>query len=383
MPVVRGSGFPNEGGRRDALHHRDRLRRQIHKHLTDNIGEEDIIEAGHSKRIRVPVRSTRRYQFIHDRELSGGVGQGDGEPGDQLGPPMEGEKPSEAGTNPGEEMVDIWLDMEEIEELLFSSLELPRLKPKKLMDVETTDIRFDDIARKGPQLDKRATLRKNLERNASKGEAGIGGIDKEDLRYLSYRDLPKPQSRAVVFCLMDVSASMDAHHKQIARLFFYWTVQFLRHKYHQVEVVFIAHHSTARECSEHEFFNSKESGGTKVSSAYTLAQQLQRQRYPEADYNIYLLHASDGDNIASDNPQVVALIKEFLPFASLVAYLEIRKQSVQAMMSGTSQGNLSKLFEKSASDLDGFMWTDAEDAKEIWPALKKFFARDDVLEAVQ
>ena len=170
--------------------------------------------------------------------------------------------------------------MEDVEELLFSELELPRLRPRAAADAEATRTVYDDIARKGPQLDKKATLRENLLRNAKMGRPALGGIDKPDLRYLSYRELPKPRHKAVIFLAMDVSGSMDAGRKRIARLFFYWCVQFLRRRYDQTELVFIAHTTEAREVTEHEFFNRMESGGTRVSSAFEAVLEIQHDRYP-------------------------------------------------------------------------------------------------------
>src|SRR5919202_717183 len=152
MPVVGDSGLPHDAGRRDALHHRDRLRRKITEQLTERIGGEDIIASGPEKKIRVPIKATQRWQFILDRGEGKGVGQGDGEPGDVLGPPGGQGAPGEAGA----ELYEVWLDMEDVEEMLFSELQLPRLRPKLAADAEAVHTVYNDIARKGPQLDKKA-----------------------------------------------------------------------------------------------------------------------------------------------------------------------------------------------------------------------------------
>ena len=287
MTVVGESGLPHDAGRRDALHHRERLRKKITDQLKERIGEEDIIASGPEKRIRVPVKGTKRWQFILDRGRAKGVGQGDGQPGDILGPangsPGRGDT---AGTEPGEEIYEVWLDMADVEEMLFSELELPRLKPKAKADAEAAQTVYNDIARVGPQLDKKATLRENLLRNAKQGRAALGGIDKPDLRYLSYRELPKPRDKAVMFLAMDVSGSMTVDRKRMARLFFYWCVQFLRSRYEQTEIVFVAHTTEAREVTEEEFFGRVESGGTKVSSAFELIGRIQQDRFPAEDWNV-------------------------------------------------------------------------------------------------
>jgi uncharacterized protein len=377
MTVVGESGLPHDAGRRDALHHRERVRKKITEQLKERIGEEDIIASGPEKKIRVPVKGTKRWQFILDRGQGKGVGQGDGQPGDILGPPGSRPAPGEAGTEPGEELYEVWLDMDDVEELLFSELELPRLKPKAEADAQSAHTVYNDIARTGPQLDKKATLRENLMRNAKRGRASLGGIAKSDLRYLSYRELPKPREKAVVFLAMDVSGSMTVDRKRMARLFFYWCVQFLRSRYNQTELVFVAHTTEAREVSEEEFFGRVESGGTKVSSAFEAIAQIEQNRYPADDWNIYILHVSDGDNFAADNQRTLELIRRLTETAALVGYLEVDPAG------GSRVHKLSAFYEHEAADIDGFVFAGAVDDRELWPALKKFFAREDVQAAVR
>jgi hypothetical protein len=377
VTVVAESGLPHDAGRRDSLHHRERLRKKITEQLKERIGEEDIIASGPEKKIRVPVKGTKRWQFILDRGRSQGVGQGDGNPGDVLGPTGDAPNGGEAGSEAGEELYEVWLDMEDVEAMLFSELELPRLKPTSDADAQAAEIIYDDIARKGPRLDKKATLRENLLRNAKRGRVSLGGIDKPDLRYLSYRELPKPRHRAVIFLAMDVSGSMSPARKRIARLFFYWCVQFLRSRYEQTEIVFVAHTTEAREVTEEEFFSRVESGGTRVSSAFEAVGQMQRDRYPAEDWNIYVLHVSDGDNFAADNQRTLELIRSLTEICSLVGYLEVDPTSRIGFH------KLSGFYEQEAAELDRFVFAYAADERELWPALKMFFAKDNVETAVR
>src|SRR5438128_479101 len=123
MPVVGDSGLPHDAGRRDALHHRDRLRRKIAEALKERIGEEDIIAAGPEKKIKVPVKGTKRWRFTLGRGHGEGVGQGGAKPGDVIGPADAAPKGrGDAGTEPGEELYEVWLDMDDVEELLFREL---------------------------------------------------------------------------------------------------------------------------------------------------------------------------------------------------------------------------------------------------------------------
>ncbi|MFZ0376459.1 MAG: DUF444 family protein [Solirubrobacteraceae bacterium] len=377
MTVVGESGLPPHAGRRDALHHRERLRKKITEQLKERIGEEDIIAAGPEKKVRVPVKGTKRWQFILDRNRKEGVGQGDGEPGVVLGPGGDAPDEGQAGTEPGEEIYEVWLDMDDVEELLFSELQLPRLKPKGDADTEAAATVYNDIARTGPQLDKKATLRENLLRNAQLGRASLGGIEKGDLRYLSYREVPQPRNSAVIFLAMDVSGSMNVDRKRMARLFFYWCVQFLRSRYEQTDIVFVAHTTEAREVTEEEFFSRVESGGTKVSSAFEVIEQIHRERYPTDDWNIYVLHVSDGDNFGADNHRTLELIRRLTEVSSLVGYLEVDPSRI-----GGSH-RLAAFYEQEAADLDGFVFADATDDRELWPALKKFFVKDDVEAAIR
>jgi sporulation protein YhbH len=364
MTVTKHSGLPSGRGERDAQHHKDRVRKQITEHLKKNIGGEDII-TGKGK-MRVPVKGNKRYQFIFDRGKSGdGPGAG----------------PNGAGNEPGAEDYEVWMDMAEVEELLFAELALPRLKPKKETDAEVSDYRFDTIAIKGPQVDKRYTLRRALLRNAIQGKKGLENFEKDDLRYMSYREKPRPKSKAVMFLAMDVSGSMDERKKQIARLFDYWTVRFLRHRYDTVEIIFISHTTDAREVTEHEFFNRVESGGTKISSAYRLIQRIQKERFPTSEWNIYVMHASDGDNWQLDNQEVHAAITELCKVCSLVGYLEITDSQMSGWGYRPSQ-TLTKTMEKMGSPGKEFMTAEVATEQDIWGAIKHFFQKDDVEQAV-
>lgn len=375
MTVVGDDRLPHAQGARDALHHRGRLRRKIVEQLKQRIGEEDIIAAGPEKRIQVPVKGTRQWRFIYDRGEGTGVGQGDGEPGDVLGPADSGAGDGEAGTEPGEELYEVWLDMQDVEELLFSELQLPRLRRKQGGALVEPEVVYNDIARAGPLVDKRATLRANLARNARMGKVRVGDVDRGDLRYVSYREHPKPRRRAVVFCVMDISASMGTNRKRMARLFFYWCVQFLRRRYDEAQVVFVGHTTEAWELSESEFFGRVESGGTRVSSAYELVARLQRERFPAHEWNVYVLHTSDGDNFTADNQLTLELIERLVPTCSLIGYLEVDT-------TGMAGHKLSGYFGRHADGIEGFVWATASDDRELWPALKRFFARDEVTEAI-
>ena len=366
--MVQDPGGFHDDGPRDARRHHDRVRRQVAERLRERIGEEKLITAGPEHRIRIPVKGSKEYRFIFDRGSGAGAGQGDGKPGDQIEPGRErgpGD-PGQPGSEPGSEDYEVWLDRAEVEDLLFEQLGLPRLRPRGQTQ-ETVSIIFDDLARKGSLLDKKQTVRANMLRNAATGKVRMGGFEREDLRYLTYREQTRPKTQAVVFMLMDVSGSMGEFEKRCSRLFFWWATRFLRTRYSDVQLVFIAHHTEARECSEEEFFTRVESGGTRVSSAYELCLDLARRRYPATDWDWIVLAASDGDNDASDNARVLELVREVAATAALVAYLQIDRH--QRFHWGGEQlfGVLSKL------TLANLVITRVRTDEEIWKALKIVF----------
>jgi hypothetical protein len=155
-------------------------------------------------------------------------------------------------------------------------------------------------------------------------------LDPIDLRYSNRIKVPKPTSQAVMFCVMDVSGSMDQAKKDAAKRFFILLYLFLERAYEKIDVVFIRHHTQATEVSEDEFFNSRESGGTVVSSALHLLGKVMHERYSSADWNIYVAQASDGDNW--DNDSITCrelLIDTIMPAVQYYAYVEITEGEPQ------------------------------------------------------
>ncbi len=195
-------------------------------------------------------------------------------------------------------------------------------------------------------------------------------IDPIDLRYNNRIKQPKPTTQAVMFCLMDVSGSMDEAKKDIAKRFFILLYLFLSRNYENVEVVFIRHHTSAKEVDEEEFFYSRETGGTVVSSALDLMQNVMKDRYPTSDWNIYAAQASDGDNWNNDSPRCRdLLINDILPFVQYFAYVEIMPRHHQS------------LWEAYLSVKEGhpqFAMQHIEDLKDIYPVFRELFKRQEM-----
>jgi uncharacterized sporulation protein YeaH/YhbH (DUF444 family) len=190
--------------------------------------------------------------------------------------------------------------------------------------LKEAELELIELLVEAPEDDPRvAALRQELHHLRTKLLA-IPFIDPFDLRYSNRIRVPKPASQAVMFCLLDVSGSMDEQKKDTAKRFFILLYLFLKRAYDKIEVVFIRHHTQAAEVDENEFFTSRESGGTVVSSALNLLIKIMHERFSSSDWNVYVAQASDGDNW--DNDSVTCrqlLINTVMPAVQYYAYVEI------------------------------------------------------------
>jgi uncharacterized sporulation protein YeaH/YhbH (DUF444 family) len=192
-------------------------------------------------------------------------------------------------------------------------------------------------------------------------------IDPFDLKYNYRVKRPMPTTQAVMFCLMDVSGSMDEAKKDIAKRFFILLYLFLTRTYENVEVVFIRHHTSAKEVNEEEFFYSRETGGTVVSSALELMSEIMKARYPTSDWNIYAAQASDGDNWNNDSPRCrELLVKDILPFVQYFAYVEIMPRHHQSLW---------EAYLTVKDQCPQFAMQNIEDVKDIYPVFRELFKR--------
>lgn len=193
-------------------------------------------------------------------------------------------------------------------------------------------------------------------------------LDDFDLKYNNIIQQPLPTSNAVMFCLMDVSGSMTQEIKDLAKRFFILLHLFLKQTYKKIDVVFIRHHTVASEVNEEEFFYSRETGGTVVSSALELMLKVMRERYPSSDWNIYAAQASDGENWQDDSPIARDLLmKSILPLLQFYAYIEITKSDQQALWTAYEE-----LLGKYA---DSFAMKKVSEAADIFPVFHELFER--------
>jgi len=177
------------------------------------------------------------------------------------------------------------------------------------------------------------------------------------------------ESNAVVMCIMDTSGSMDTMKKYLARSYFFLLYQFIATKYRSVELVFIAHHTEAREVTEDEFFHKAESGGTFISSGYIKALEIIEERYHPSLWNVYVFHCSDGDNFDSDNPAALRTARQLSDVANLFGYGEIKP-----LGSRYYESSMLNLFRR--LDADNFQTVVIERKEDIWPSFRAFLSKD-------
>ncbi len=368
----RGDWSLHRKGAIDQARHKQKVKEALRQNLADVVSEQSLITSDGKKIVRVPIRSLEEYRFRFDQGNEENVGEGDGD--SQVGDVLErygrgqgaGRGPG-AGEEPGIDYYEAEVSMEELAELVFEDLGLPNLEPKRLQELESESVRFTDIRKSGPfsNLDKKRTIRENLKRNALQGRPRFGDITGDDLRFKTWERDVRRDSNAVVLAMMDVSGSMGTFEKYVSRAFYFWMVAFLRSKYDRVEIVFIAHHTEAKEVTEEEFFTRGESGGTKASSAYRLALDVIAARYPPDAWNIYPFHFSDGDNWPSDNEVCRRLADELVGQCNLFGYGEIRQGRYG------HQSTLMHTLERVESPK--FLRVTIGDKADVYPALRTFF----------
>lgn len=381
MSVQRNDWSLQRKGHIDQERHKERVREAIRKNLGSIIANESIILSDGKKTVRIPMRSLEEYKFRYDYRKKKHVGQGDGDSrvGDVIGREHGDQGPGQgpgAGDQPGIDYYETEIEIDEIAHLVFEDLQLPYLEEKTKQAVHSRQIRFNEVRRTGilPNLDKRRTILENMKRMAKEtGRPQIGPFKKEDLRFKSWDEQIIYESNAVVLAMMDVSGSMGEFKKYIARSFYFWMVRFLRTKYDNVKIVFISHHTEAKEVTEEQFFTQGESGGTVVSSAYRLALDIIRQRFPPAEWNIYPFHFSDGDNYYSDNDEAVRLADELISVCNLFGYGEIGEEEYSSYR--RQSGALLSIFNERLKNKDRFVGVRIESKEDVYPALKAFFGR--------
>jgi len=338
----------------DRRRHKELVEESIKKNIGNIIAEESIIGQSKDKKIKIPIKGIKEYQFVYGKNgPSAGSGDGSEKRGEKIGGEKAGKKgqgSGQAGNQEGEEIYETEITIEELINYLFDDMNLPDIDKKKIAELESIrNYKNLGYQRKGipPRLAKKRSVIEKIKRKQGYLRNNRSLIDSEeereddivqnieddskkrfpfsedDLRYRRVREDRKKDFNAVVICIMDVSGSMDQTKKYLARSFYFLLYQFIKLKYANVDVVFIAHTTTAKEVNENEFFHRGESGGTYISSGYEKALEIIEQRYNPNSWNIYAFHCSDGDNWSEDNKRAVELGQKLCDICNLFGYGEI------------------------------------------------------------
>ena len=395
-----------------------RYRDHIKKAVEEAVSRRSITDMEHGEQISIPGRDIDEPVLHHGRggrQTTVHPGNKEFTTGERIARPQGGGGGQGAGkaSNSGEGMDEFvfQITQEEFLDFMFEDLELPNLIKRHLTGSDTFKSVRAGISNEGnpSRINIVRTLRsahsrrialsgtsrnklkaaeeqlaqlkleqpsrpdaiQALEEDISKLRARIKRVpflDTFDLKYNLLVKQPNPSSKAVMFCLMDVSGSMTQSTKDIAKRFFILLYLFLKRNYDKIDVVFIRHHTSAKEVDEEEFFYSRETGGTIVSSALKLMQEVMVERYPINEWNIYAAQASDGDNWNDDSPVCRdILIKQIMPLVQYFTYVEITPREHQALWFEYEQ--VSEAF------ADTFAQQQLVSAGDIYPVFRDLFQR--------
>jgi len=295
---------------------RDIVRGKIKEDFKRFVSQGEMIGKREKDFVKIPLPHIEIPTFRYGPKQQGGVGQGEGKPGDGVGEPGDGS--GQAGNNSGEHQLEAEFTIDELAQILGEKLELPRIQPKGSQSVETLKTKYSGLAPVGPEGLRhfKSSYKRALKRYISSGtyspENPVIVPIRKDFQYRSSKTIKKPQTKAVIIYMMDVSGSMGEEQKEIVRLESFWINAWLRKHYKGLESRFIIHDAAAKEVDENTFFRTSESGGTLISSAYKLAQQIIMADYPPNEWNIYPFHFSDGDNWSGDDTKLcMNIIRDF------------------------------------------------------------------------
>jgi len=394
-----------------------RYKKHLKKAVVDAVAKRSIADMEHGESVNIPSKDISEPTFgtgqggVRDGVYPGNkeFTRGDSIPRPKGGAGQGGKQASDSGE--GEDEFSFTLSREEFMDLFFEDLELPNMiKTQLTKEMQFKKVRAGyttsgtpsninvirsmkgslarRIALSGPYRKQIKPLEEELLKEQSAAapdmdrisslEAEIAElrekikkipyIDSFDLRFNNRIDEPVPTTQAVMFCLMDVSGSMGEFEKDVAKRFFTLLYLFLTRSYEHIELVFIRHHTIAKEVDEEEFFYSRETGGTVVSSALKLMRDIIQERYPTSEWNLYAAQASDGDNWTDDSPVCRdLLVNSIMPFLQYYAYIEINED--------TPIGNLWAEYENVSATCPNFAMQKLTKISEIYPVFKKLFEK--------
>ena len=410
-----------------------RARAQIRDAVQKSLKDAAVADIGKERKIKISTTGTKEPRFRLDPKAEGEhdfvlPGNQDYMPGDEIKKPPAGggaggKQASDSGD--GEDDFEFTMTQDEILDIFFEDLELPNLvrttlkesvsktwkraglttagSPTQINLVRTMRNSFgrrlalkrprpEDIARleneiaalqaEEPKSEEARNLILALQDELEKAYAKrkwVAFIDPIDVRFNSFKEQPVPTSKAVMFCLMDVSGSMGEREKDLAKRFYMLLHLFLRRRYEKVDVVFIRHTHDAQEVDEQEFFYSRQSGGTVVSTALEKMLEIQRERYATSDWNIYAAQASDGYTQSGDARHCVEMLNgEIMPLCQYYAYIEILdEREMEVFASEETGAELWRAYRTVATLWPNFATKRISKPADIFPVFRELFKKSE------
>ena len=403
----------------------DRARGEVREALADALKRRKLGEGATGEKVSIPTHGINEPVFRH----SGRGGKRDyvvpGNKkfvvGDRIERPQGGQGGGRGNASPDDngeqDAFEFVLSKEEFLDLFFEDLELPDLIKTRLKESELTQLQRAGFSVQGSpsNVNLVRTMRNSLARRislhrprpdeiealerqvktaldaddaegaeqtrldletAQRRARRVAYIDPVDVRYNRYERVPKPNTQAVMFCLMDVSGSMTEAMKDLAKRFFLLLHVFLERRYKQVNVVFIRHTSNAQEVDEDTFFHSRETGGTIVSTALEEMMRVVRERYSPDNWNIYAAQASDGDNYTEDSDRCSQLLgQEILPITQYFAYIEVGAEATLRHGFPSPATDLWRTYAQVAEQHQNFAMRRVADPTQIFPVFHELFAK--------
>lgn len=350
---------------------RGKVRQQLRKYISNG----EMIGRKGRELVSIPVPNIEIPHFRHGTKGSGGAGQGEGEVGQPIGKgPGDEQGEGQAGSEPGEHIREVDVTLTELAEMLGQELELPRIEPKGKDTVSSQKDKYSSVRQTGPESLRhfKRTYKRALRRMiASQDYNSLDPVivpTREDQLYRGWKSVNVPQANAAIIYLMDVSGSMTDDQKEIVRTESFWIDTWLQSQYDGIQRRYVIHDAAAREVDEETFYHTRESGGTRISSAYEVAWRIISTEYPADDWNIYVFQFSDGDNWGEDNRACMRMLTEnLIPHCNLFCYGQVE--------SPYGSGDYLRELKKIADQHETLVLSEIPNKDAIYQSIKTFLGK--------
>jgi hypothetical protein len=362
--------------KRDQTRFKEIVRGKIRQNLRKYISHGEMIGRKGRDLVSIPLPQLDVPHFRYGQDGSGGASQGEGEVGQPIagGPDQPGEGQG-AGSDPGAHILEVEVTLDELAQFLGDELALPRIEPKGRANITEEKARYSSIRRAGPESLRhfKRTYMEALRRQIATNSYDVGRPKvvpiPDDKRYRAWKTYQLPEANAAIVYMMDVSGSMTDEQKEIVRIEAFWLDTWLASQYDGLETRYIIHDAAAKVVDEETFYHTRESGGTRISSAYKLCAELIDAEFPTSEWNVYCFHFSDGDNWGEDNEVSLKLLREnLLPRINLFCYGQVE--------SPYGSGEFIRSLRRGISDRpDNLVLSEIRDKDAIYDSIKAFLGK--------